>query len=103
MANNLNIPEVTLAQAADSTHAVNQGQWDKKRVIRITDHASDVNAVTDDPEKMAIFECKAQGHPWMRRGTKLSDKRHATVDPATDTIADDVEVLYPDHDYAEYQ
>lgn len=104
MPNNLGITEVTLAQAADSTHAVNTvGWWDRPHVIRITNHASNVAAEEDDGEQMAIFERKAIGHPWMRRGTHLGTKRHETVDPATDSIPTDVEVLYPDWDYSEFE
>lgn len=104
MANNLDIVEVTLAQAADSTHAVNTaGWWSNKHVIRITDHVSNVTAETDDPEKMAIFARKALGHPWQRRGTHLSNITHETVDPGTDTIPTNVEILFPDWDYSEFQ
>lgn len=105
MANTLNITEVTLAQAADSTHAVNTvGWWDRPHVIRISNHASNVVAeVGSDTDRMAIFERKAVGHPWMRRGTHLSNKIWETVDPATDSIPTDVEVLYPDWDYADFE
>lgn len=104
MANNLGITEVTLAQAANSTNAVNTaGWWDRAHVIRITDHVSDVTAETDDAEKMAIFERKALGHPWMRRGTKKGHVIWKTVTPATDVIPTNVEVLYPDWDYTEFQ
>lgn len=105
MANTLGITEVTLEQAADSTDAVNAGkQWDRPQVIRITDHESnDASETGKDTDKMAIFECKAKGHPWMRRGTHLSNIRHDTVKASTDTIPKNVEVLYPDWDYATFQ
>lgn len=100
MANNLGLTEVTLAQAADSTNAVNTvGWWDRPHVIRITDHASDTAAETDDAYKMAIFEREALGHPWMRAGTKKGSVIWKTVAPLTDVIPTDVEVLYPDWDY----
>lgn len=104
MSNNLGLTEVTLAQAADSTHAVNTaGWWDRPHVIRITDHVSNTTAEEDDGDKMAIFERKALGHPWMRRGTKKGHVIWKTETPDTDAIPTDVEVLYPDWDYAEFQ
>lgn len=104
MPNNLGLTEVTLAQAADSTNAVNTvGWWDRPHVIRITDHVSNTVAEEDDGDKMAIFERKAVGHPWMRRGTHLSNIIWETVTPATDLIPTNVEVLYPDWDYTEFE
>lgn len=104
MANNLGLTEVTLAQAADSTNAVNTaGWWDRPHVIRITDHVSDTTGETDNGDNMAIFERKALGHPWMRAGTKKGSVIWKTVTPATDAIPTDVEVLYPDWDYADFK
>lgn len=105
MANTLNITEVTLNQAADSTHAVNTaGYWSNVHVIRITDHVSnDTGETGKDTDKMAIFERKALGHPWMRRGTHLSNIMHDTVKAGTDAIPTNVEVLYPDWDYSKFE
>lgn len=106
MANTLGITEVTLLQLVDSTHAVNaNGTWDKVRVARVTDHASNVTGETgSNTEKMAIFECKAQGQPWTRTGTQPSRLIHRQ--PAGDdttAVPTNVEVIYPNWDYAEFQ
>ncbi|CAM0005520.1 hypothetical protein VPHK436_0003 [Vibrio phage K436] len=105
MTNALKITEVTLAEAADSTNAVNTvGYWDRAHVIRITDHASNDTAETgSDTDKMAIFERKALGHPWERRGTTLVQKIWNTVTPATDAIPKDVSTLFPDWDYSDFE
>lgn len=108
MANTLGIPEVTLRQAADATNAVNLSNMFESMggnvVIRITDHkdneATETGAGTDF---MAIFYRKAHGHPWMRRGTRITGLIHETVDASTDTIPTNVEVLYPDFDYTEFE
>lgn len=105
MTNTVNITEVTLAQAADKTNAVNTvGYWDRPHVIRITDHASnDKTEVGADTDKMAIFERKALGFPWERRGTTLVQKIWNTTTPGTDAIPKDVSTLFPDWDYGDFE
>lgn len=102
MANNLGLTEVTLAQLTDSTHAINaNGTWDRVRVARVTDHVTNTGAETDDPELMAIFECKAKGHPWMRTGTHLASKRFVQQSTPV-AVPTDAEVLFPNWDYTEF-
>lgn len=103
MANNLGLTEVTLLQLSDSTHAINtDGTWDHIRIARVTDHVSNVSAEEDDPEQMAIFECKAIGHPWERRGTKLSNVRFVQAETPT-AVPTNAEVIYPNWDYDDFQ
>lgn len=108
MSNTLGITEVTLAQAADSTHAVNLTPQPESMgrgvTIRITDHVNNDKGATDkDTTRMALFHRKAHGHPWMRKGTHLSAPIWETVDPLTDVIPTNVEVLYPDFDYTTFE
>lgn len=108
MTNTVGITEVTLAQAADSTHAVNLTPvmecMGGAKSIRITDHASnDATEVADDTDKMAIFTRKAHGFPWQRKGTHLARPVWETVDAATDVIPTNVEILYPDFDYSTFE
>lgn len=104
MANTLGLTEVTTAQLADSTHAINaEGWWDKIKVVRVTDHVSnDVAEVGSDADKMAIFECRAKGMPWERRGTQPKTKIVKAVAPLASTPTD-FEVLFPNWDYSQFQ
>ena len=104
MANTLGLVEVNTAQLADSTNAINAaGNWDKIKVVRVTDHVSNVVAeVGSDTEKMAIFECRAKGYPWERRGTQPKTKIVKATAPLANTPKD-FEVLYPNWNYAEFQ
>lgn len=106
MANTLGITEVTLLQLVDGTHAVNaDGTWDKVRTVRVTDHVSNDGTETgSNTEKMAIFTCPAKGHPWQRQGTHLSRKIHRQpVGDNTTAVPTDVEVIFPNWDYSEFQ
>lgn len=108
MTNTVNITEVTSAQAADSTNAVNlrgKQEYLKPRVIRITDHDNnDVAEVADDTDKMALFHQEALGHPWIQ-GLKDMQAKHiihqAALPPALPPT--DFTVLYPDWDYADFE
>lgn len=103
MPNNLDIDEVTLLQASDSTNAVNaDGPWDRPKVIRITDHVSNTVAEEDDGELMALFERPRKGHPWERRGTHLSNVlfQQEAIPVAVPT---NTEVLFPDFDYSTFE
>lgn len=106
MANTLGLTEVTLLQLVASTHAINaNGTWDKVKVVRVSDHASNVaEEVGSDTEKMAIFECKAKGKPWERRGTTLKHNIHRQeVGDDSTEVPTDVEVIYPNWDYTTFE
>lgn len=104
MANNLDLPEVTLAQLADSTFVANdithelntrKDQPLKAAVVRVTDHDDDVTAEEDDADKMALFYSKAHGHPW-RKGPALKKKIYESKPlgtGATATATEDAGVI----------
>lgn len=99
MANSLGLPEVTLAQLADSTHAVNTYEYPfEKRTVRVTDHVDNTALEEDDPYKMAIFECQAKGKPWTKKDNVLNTVVHA----GTVSIPTNVSTLFPDWDYTEF-
>ena len=99
MANSLGLPEVTLAQLADSTHDVNTYEYPfEKRTARVTDHADNTALEEDDPYKMAIFECQSKGKPW----TKKDNVLNTVVHQGTTSIPANVSTLYPDWDYTEF-
>ncbi len=106
MSNTLGIPEVTLAEAGDATNAVNLTNTPEcmggNVIIRITDHQdNDETEVTDVTDSMAIFNRKAHGFPWMRVGTHLTALNfHADGVTAVPT---NVEVLFPNFDYTEFE
>lgn len=103
--NTLGITEVTLAQLVDSTHAINaSGTWDKVRVARVTGHVSDIAAEAgSNTERMAIFECKAKGKPWERRGTHISRTIHKQPVGTTTGVPTNAEVYFPNWDYSEFE
>lgn len=104
MANTLNIVEVTLAQLADKEHAVNQYEYPfRKKVVRVTDHVdNDVTEVGIDTYKMAIFQCKTKGHPWIKKDNVQNTVVFQAVTPATDSIPTNVSTLFPNWDYTEF-
>ena len=109
MANNLGITEVTLAQASEATHAVNlyenrphQNGVGGPLVIRITDHADNVGAEEDDPDKMAIFVSKAFGKPWVKDYGLQHIVVQADADPVANPTPTNVTVLYPNYDYTQF-
>lgn len=102
MANTLNIPEVTLADLADSTNAVNTGDnWDTKKVVRATDHLMNtVSEVGADTWKMALFECKARGKPWIKCDNTLQRIIHEG-DGVT-AVPNAANIIFPDWDYSKF-
>ncbi len=105
MTNTVNIPEVTLAQAADSTNAVNtrgKQEYLKPRVIRITDHANnDASEVGADTDKMALFHQQALGHPWIQ-GLRDMQQSHI-IHQGTTAIPTNVTILFPNWDYSTFE
>jgi hypothetical protein len=106
MTNTLNIPEATLAQMGDSSHAINAptftGDVFRKKVCRMTDHDEDNGGSTDDVYNMAIFEKSAYGYPWVKDAGSLTTKRQVAVDDIGTGLTTDVTMLFPDHDYAKF-
>ena len=103
MSNTLNIPEVTL------TEVIMPGGPNDSRpnplepiVIRLRGHADDVAAETDDPDKMALFCSKAQGHPWVKEG---SSQKRITFEAKDDTTPAPVDATYivPHVDYSKFE
>lgn len=83
MANTLGITEVTLLQVADATHATNTlaglrgGDPLQSVVIRLAGHIDDTAAeVGTDTDRMALFESKAFGHPWVKYAGSGADVVH---------------------------
>lgn len=111
MANNLGIPERTLAQVSEATNSINviggadgRTYWNEVLVVRITDHADNEVAETDDPDKMAIFTSVRHGEPWKKDANVLVHKVvEADADPVTNPTPTDVSVLYPNFDYSTFE
>jgi len=77
MANTLGIEEVTLADIVKKTAVCNTitGRVTvlASKVIRLVGHVDDnVAEVGADTEKMALFESKAFGHPWVKEASNLN-------------------------------
>lgn len=110
MANTLGIPERTLAQLSNKLNAINNiGSAEGRKspyqplVVRVTDHAdNDAGETGSNTARMAIFKCKAHGHPWI----KDTGLKHVVVQAAADPVAtptrSDVTVLYPNFDYSTF-
>lgn len=111
MANNLNIPERTLAQVSEATNSINviggaDGRLSAYQpiVVRITDHAHNEVAETDDPDKMALFVSCRHGEPWKKDANVLVHKViKADADPVTNPTDADVSVLFPNYDYSTFE
>lgn len=122
MANTLGLPEVTLAQVSDSTHAINAidltgavSATPRKSVyqpivVRVTDHAhNDAAEVGTDTDKMAIFESCRHGEPWKKVANNLGHKiwpEDRTTFAPIDTVGgddDDFNIIYPDFDYSTFE
>ena len=117
MANNLNIPEVTLLQISDASHAINvigaaatnaRTSVYQPAVVRVTDHATNDVGETDDPTKMALFESCAHGQPWRadkgaieHRIWPLAGVAAAPIVIGTDGT--DMNIIYPDFDYTTFE
>lgn len=112
MPNNLGLAEYTLAQISESTHAPNQlgvaagnrPSWETPMTVRITDHADNVGAEQDDPDKMAIFTSKAFGQPWKKDSGVLVHKPvMAAADPVATPTDSDASVIFPNYDYSTFE
>lgn len=111
MANNLGIPERTLAQVSASTNSINviggaDGRLSAYQplVVRITDHADNEVAETDDPDKMALFVSSRHGEPWKKDANVLVHKVvKADADPVANPTPTDVSVLFPNFDYSTFE
>ena len=108
MANTLNITEVTMAQAADATNAVNlyeNQDYIEYRVIRITDHVSDTGATGTDSDGMALFKCRGKGYPWTKEDGCINRQTYAPANGETPVpTADDLKanVVFPNWDYTAF-
>ena len=111
MANNLGIPERTLAQVSEATNSINviggtdgREYWNEVLVVRITDHDDNVALEEDDPDKMAIFTSVRHGEPWKKDANVLVHKViKADADPVTNPTDSDVSVLFPNFDYSTFK
>lgn len=110
MANTLGIPERTLAQISAAANSINViGGVDGRKspyqplVCRITDHADNVGAeVGTDTNKMAIFQSRGHGHPWIKDFGLKHKVYKAAADPVATPTPTDVTVLYPNFNYATF-
>lgn len=110
MANTLNIPERTLAQLGDSTNSINVigGVGGRKSpyqplVCRVTDHADNVSGETgSDTSKMAIFQSRGHGHPWIKDVGIKHKVYKVGANPAVPATPTDVTVLFPNFNYATF-
>lgn len=110
MANNLGIPERTLAQISEATNSINVvGGTDGRLsvyqplVCRITDHDRNTTAEEDDPELMALFVSTHHGQPWTNDVGVEHIIVQADADPVTNATATNVTVLYPNFDYSDFE
>lgn len=106
MANTLNIPEVTMAQLADATHAINlivadgtgigrSEPW-TTLVVRVTDHVSnDAAEIGEDTSKMALFTSRKHGDTWVKDSNVIEKRIYkpaigATPVPTADELKSNV-------------
>lgn len=110
MANTLGIPERTLAQISAASNSINViGGVDGRKspyqplVCRITDHADNVAGETgSDTNRMAIFQSRGHGHPWIKDVGLKHKVYKAAADPVATPTPTDVTVLYPNFNYATF-
>ena len=104
MANTLNITEVTMAQLALASNAINlrsarpdalsQGG---PLVVRVTDHVDNDAAETGaDTEKMAIFTSRQFGQPWKK------DYGLSHVVAENNVVNTSATVVFPNYDYSTF-
>ncbi len=129
MANPYGLPEVSLNQLGDSTHAVNtvgfaannRSEVLKAHTVIVTNHDDsgdlaagnwpDGTATTKDAvaeqyliDNAVIFVSKAHGHPWTRGSLKDVGLEHIIHKAAaTPSVPTDTTVLYPNHDYGTFE
>lgn len=103
MSNTLGIEEATMAQLADSTHAVNtvRTSVDEWKTVRATNHVADQGG-TDDPDLFALFTSKGKGMPWVKTPelTRLTWDKSMGLPAACPT---NVTYVVPNYDYSEFQ
>lgn len=94
--------EVTLADLANSAHAINADglPWDRKRTAIATDHVYDTAAGAI--EARAVFMKEAHGHPWVLKSQKEEVIFQATG-VAPHVVPTNATVIYPNHDYTEFK
>lgn len=107
MANSFNIPEVTLNQLGDSTHAINTTTRKspyQPLVARATNHADDtgVDCTTEAllDANAAIFVQKRHGEPWVKDVGTQHIVHKAAATPAVPT---NVTVLFPNFNYTTFE
>lgn len=113
MANNLGIPEVVLADLADSTSLANalgatelRKYWNQPLVVRVTDHADDYEVDptgTYDPDNaftMALFCSMAHGKPWNKHVNCQEHLIHKPTDGLAPAV--DMNIIFPDFDYTTF-
>ena len=100
MANNLGIPERTLAEVSDATDTINviggvDGRLSAYQpiVVRITDHDDDTGAEEDDANLMALFVSCRHGEPWCKDYNVLVHKVQSVGQGATGTVAETGNVI----------
>lgn len=105
MANTLNIPEITMADAVNPNSAMNLRSARPSAigtggplVVRITDHHADDNEeVGDDTDKMAIFHSRQYGQPWKKDTGLYSDVGFSGSTDWKDTV------IYVNYDYSTFE
>lgn len=107
MSNNLGIEEVTLTEIIAPGSDINNIDEDGRisaldpLVVRVMGHNDDTAAEEDDPDKMALFTSKAQGHPWVKEG---GQKRiNFIAANGTTPCSADATYIVPFLDYTEYE
>lgn len=111
MANFAGIPELTLNQLGDSTHAINtttRKSVYEPLVVRATNHENDkgTNCTTEAllDSDAAIFMQKRHGEPWVLGGNKdASLKKVIHKAAATPAVPVSATVLFPNFDYSTFE
>lgn len=71
-------------------------------VVRVLGHDDDTGAEEDDPDLMALFYSKAQGHPWCKEGSSQKRIIFEAADGTTPCVADATYII-PFLDYTTYE
>lgn len=121
MANPFGLPEVTLNQLGDSTHAINtttrESVYQPLAVI-VTDHdATTSNLTTDWPDgagsevsprmeehmnqSVAVFFQRRHGEAWEKDNGELRHRLHKAA--GTPAVPTDVTKLWPNFDYSTFE
>lgn len=95
---------VTLADLANKDHAINTDglTWDRKRVAIASDHVYDAPTNNNVKDNRAIFEKEAHGHPWVLKA-HLEKVVFKAVGAAPHVVPTNATVIFPNHDYTEFQ